>query len=783
MKTHQNHPTDANSSRGRDPWKGFKAGRWQTTIDVQNFIQKNYTPHEGDSAFLAGPTDRTRSIWEKVLELIKEEHKKGILDISKDVGSSITAHAPGYIDEGNEVIVGLQTDRPLKRAIFPFGGARLVKKSLEAYGYEMDPQIEDIFLRYRKDHNSAVFDVYTPEIRKARHAGIVTGLPDAYGRGRIIGDYRRIALYGVDRLIEDKQSQKATLDHVTMTEDVIRLREELADQIKSLHELKQMASAYGCDIARPAETAQEAVQSTYFGYLAAVKEQNGAAMSFGRTSAFFDVYFERDLKEGIIDESKAQEIIDDLVIKLRIVRFLRPPEYNELFSGDPTWVTETVGGMGVDGRTLVTKSCFRYMQTLINLGPAPEPNLTVLWSRNLPRGFKEFCAGVSIETSSVQYESDDLMRPYWGDDYSIACCVSPMRVGKQMQFFGARVNLAKALLYAINGGRDEKTGEQITQPMKPITSEVLDFEEVKAAYEGMMDWLARTYVSALNIIHYMHDKYAYEKIEMALHDRDVFRTMACGIAGLSVAADSLSAIKHAKVQVIRDKSGLAVDYRVEGDFPKFGNNDDPVDDLAVWVTKTFMDKIRENPTYRNATHTQSILTITSNVVYGHKTGNTPDGRRAGEPFAPGANPMHGRDTKGAVASLASIAKLPYDDAQDGISYTFTVVPDALGRTEEDRIHNLTTLLDGYDTHGGQHVNVNVMNRDTLLDAMEHPEMYPQLTIRVSGYAVNFVRLTREQQLDVINRTFHGTLDRAKGSAETTHGVEFGRAHEIGGRDT
>jgi formate C-acetyltransferase len=780
MSTPQDNVTNSTGQSAQDSWQGFKTGSWQTEINVQNFIQTNYLPYEGDGAFLAGPTDRTKSIWAQVLELIKEEHKKGVLDVASHVGSSITAHGPGYIDKDNEVIVGLQTDAPLKRAIFPFGGARLVKKALEAYGYEMDPAIEDIFRRYRKDHNNGVFDAYTPEIRRARHAGIVTGLPDAYGRGRIIGDYRRVALYGIDRLIEDKEAQKGSLDNVAMREDAIRAREELSDQIKSLKELKQMAEAYGCDISHPAATAREAVQWTYFGYLGAVKEQDGAAMSFGRTSAFMDIYFQRDLANGLIDESAAQEMIDDLVIKLRIVRFLRPPAYNELFSGDPTWVTETVGGMGVDGRTLVTQTCFRYLQTLINLGPAPEPNLTVLWSKNMPQGFKDFCAHVSIETSSVQYEGDDLMRPYWGDDYSIACCVSPMRVGKQMQFFGARVNLAKSLLYAINGGRDEKSGEQVAPMLRPITAEVLDFDEVKAAYEAVMDWLARTYVSALNIIHYMHDKYAYEKIEMALHDRDVFRTMACGIAGLSVAADSLSAIKHAKVSVVRDENGLAVDYKTEGDFPKFGNNDDRVDDLAVWITTTFMDKIRQNPTYRDATHTQSILTITSNVVYGHKTGNTPDGRRDGEPFAPGANPMHGRDTKGAVASLASVAKLPYDDAQDGISNTFSVVPGALGRTESDRIQNLTALLDGYGGHGGQHLNVNVMNKDTLLDAMEHPENYPQLTIRVSGYAVNFVRLTREQQLDVINRTFHESFGDAKKAAEAIHGIELGRAQGVGG---
>ena len=730
-ENHTNHLKD-NQSEGRSTWHGFKAGRWQTEIDVRDFIQKNYAPYEGDASFLGGPTERTQTLWQKILELLKEEGEKGVLDVSAEVGSSITAHPAGYIDKENERIVGLQTDAPLKRAIFPFGGLRVVQNGLKAYGYELGATIEDVFGRYRKDHNQGVFDVYTPEIRAARSCGIVTGLPDAYGRGRIIGDYRRVALYGVDRLIEDKQAQKAALDNRPMNDEIIRQREEMSEQIKALGELKDMARMYGFDIAGPALNALEAVQWTYFAYLSAIKEQNGAAMSLGRVSSFLDVYFERDLQSEEINETTAQELIDDLVIKLRIVRFLRTPEYDALFSGDPTWVTEAMGGMGLDGRTLVTKTSFRFLQTLNNLGPAPEPNMTVLWSQKLPDGFKEYCAHMSIETSSIQYESDDLMRPYWGDDYGIACCVSPMRIGKQMQFFGARVNLAKTLLYAINGGRDEKSGVQITPPMKPITSDVLEFGEVIKTYENMLDWLARTYVNALNIIHYMHDKYAYERVMMALHDRDVFRTMACGIAGLSVVADSLSAIKYAKVHVIRDESGLAVDYKVEGDFPHFGNNDDQVDDLAVWVTKTFMEKIRQNPTYRAATHTQSILTITSNVVYGKKTGNTPDGRRAGEPFAPGANPMHGRDTKGAVASLASAAKLPYDEAQDGISYTFSIVPTALGRTEKDRITNLLVLLDGYKEHGGQHINVNVIDRDMLLDAMEQPEKYPQLTIRVSG---------------------------------------------------
>jgi formate C-acetyltransferase len=770
-ENHTNHLKD-NQFEGRIPWHGFKAGSWQTEIDVHDFIQKNYRPYEGDAFFLCGPTERTETLWQKMLELIKEEHERGVLDVSAEVGSSITAHPPGYIDKENERIVGLQTDAPLRRAIFPFGGLRVVQNGLKAYGYELDATIEEVFGRYRKDHNQGVFDVYTPEIRAARSSGIVTGLPDAYGRGRIIGDYRRVALYGVGRLIEDKQAQKAALDNRPMNDEIIRQREEMSEQIKALGELKDMARMYGFDIARPAFNALEAVQWTYFAYLAAIKEQNGAAMSFGRVSTFLDVYFERDLQSEKIDETTAQELIDDLVIKLRIVRFLRTPEYDALFSGDPTWVTESIGGMGLDGRTLVTKTSFRFLQTLKNLGPAPEPNMTVLWSQKLPGGFKEYCAHMSIETSSIQYESDDLMRPYWGDDYGIACCVSPMRIGKQMQFFGARVNLAKTLLYAINGGRDEKSGVQITPPMKPITSGVLEFDEVIETYENMLDWLARIYVNALNIIHYMHDKYAYERVMMALHDRDVFRTMACGIAGLSVVADSLSAIKYAKVHVIRDESGLAVEYRVEGDFPHFGNNDDHVDDLAVWVTKTFMEKIRQNPTYRNATHTQSILTITSNVVYGKKTGTTPDGRRAGEPFAPGANPMHGRDTKGAVASLASAAKLPYDEAQDGISYTFSIVPTALGRTEKDRISNLLVLLDGYKEHGGQHINVNVIDREMLLEAMQQPEKYPQLTIRVSGYAVNFIRLTKEQQMDVIKRTFH-EFNTAATVGPICHGVEVG----------
>lgn len=636
----------------------------------------------------------------------------------------------------------------------PFGGIRVVKSSLEAYNYQLDPQTEEIFTKYRKTHNDGVFDAYTSEMKLARHSGIITGLPDSYGRGRIIGDYRRVALYGVDRLIEDKQQQRLSLEVDTIDEDIIRLREELAEQIRALKELKQMAAGYGCDISEPAANAQEAIQWTYFAYLGAVKEQNGAAMSLGRVATFLDIYCQRDLENGDVTEAQIQELIDHFVMKLRMVRFLRHPAYNELFSGDPTWVTESIGGMGEDGRTLVTKNSFRFLSTLYNLGAAPEPNLTVLWSEKLPVEFKHFCAKVSADTSSIQYENDDLMRGYYGDDYGIACCVSGMRIGKQMQFFGARVNLAKALLYAINGGKDEKAGEQIAPMFAPITSEYLDYAEVTAKFDLMMAWLAKLYVNTLNVIHYMHDKYCYEKLEMALHDRDVYRTMACGVAGLSVVSDALSAIKYAKVKVIRNQDGLAVDYEIEGDYPKFGNNDDLVDKIAAKLVEDFMNKVRQHKTYRNAVPTQSILTITSNVVYGKKTGNTPDGRKAGEPFAPGANPMHGRDTKGAIAALESVAKLPYEHAQDGISYTFSIVPEALGKTEENKINNLAGMLDGYFHDTGHHINVNILNRETLLDAMEHPELYPQLTIRVSGYAVNFIKLTREQQLDVINRTFH-----------------------------
>ncbi|MFG3292895.1 formate C-acetyltransferase [Streptomyces sp. NPDC048179] len=749
--------TTTASIRTTDAWRGFAGTHWRERVDVRAFIQANYTPYEGDSAFLSGVTDRTRAVWEKVGSLFPEERRRGILDVDTAIPSTITSHAPGYIDRGRELIVGLQTDAPLKRAIMPNGGLRMVENGLRAYGYEPDPFVTRVFGTYRKTHNDGVFDAYTPEMRAARKAGVITGLPDAYGRGRIIGDYRRVALYGTDRLIGAKKAERAKLDACGSGTEVIRDREELAEQIRALGELTQMAASYGCDVSRPAATAHEAVQWLYLGYLAAVKEQNGAAMSLGRTSTFLDVYLQRDLADGVLDETRAQELIDDFVIKLRIVRFLRTPEYDALFSGDPTWVTESIGGMGEDGRTLVTRTSFRFLQTLYNLGPAPEPNLTVLWSPRLPAGFKEFCAQVSIDTSAVQYESDDLMRPRTGDDTAIACCVSAMQVGRQMQFFGARVNLAKALLYAINGGRDEMTGEQVAPAAPPLTGEYLDYEELSAAYDHVLDWLARTYVNALNVIHYMHDKYAYERIEMALHDYPVHRFMACGIAGLSVAADSLSAVKYARVKVFRDATGLAVDFRTEGDFPAYGNNDDRADDIAVGLVESFMAKVRQYPTYRGAEHTQSVLTITSNVVYGKHTGNTPDGRRAGQPFAPGANPMNGRDRHGVAASALSVAKLPYEQARDGISLTTTITPEGLGHNPAERAGHLVGILDAYTAAGGFHMNVNVLDRATLEDAMEHPEKYPDLTIRVSGYAVNFVRLTREQQLDVISRTFHGSL--------------------------
>lgn len=739
-----------------EQWEGFTSGTWTQEINVRDFIHKNYTPYTGDESFLASPTERTQTLWDKVKFLMQQEREKGVLDADTKVVSTITSHAPGYIAQELEQIVGLQTDKPLKRAIMPFGGIRVAKKALEAYGYQLDPQTEEIF-KYRKTHNDGVFDGYTRDMKKARHSGIITGLPDAYGRGRIIGDYRRVALYGVDRLIADKKAQLESLELDVIDESVIQLREEISEQIRALGELKAMAVGYGFDISQPAANGKEAVQWTYFAYLGAVKEQNGAAMSLGRVATFLDVYFEHDLKNGTLTETEAQELIDHFVMKLRMVRFLRTPDYNELFSGDPTWVTEAIGGMSLDGRPLVTKTSFRFLHTLSNLGPAPEPNLTILWSEQLPTNFKRYCAKVSAETCSIQYENDDLMRPEYGDDYGIACCVSAMRIGKQMQFFGARANLAKALLYAINGGKDEKAGDQVAPEFEPITSDYLEYDEVMAKFDVLMDWLAKLYINTLNVIHYMHDKYCYERLEMALHDRDILRTMACGVAGLSVVADALSAIKYAKVKVIRNESGLAVDYQIEGDYPKYGNNDDRVDSIAAKLVEDFMNKLRQNKTYRNAVPTQSILTITSNVVYGKKTGNTPDGRKAGEPFAPGANPMHGRDTKGAIAALESVAKLPYEHAQDGISYTFSIVPQALGKTDENRFNNLVGMLDGYFHNGGHHININVLNRETLLDAIEHPEKYPQLTIRVSGYAVNFIKLTREQQLDVIQRTFHDRI--------------------------
>ncbi|BBD56355.1 formate C-acetyltransferase [Planktothrix agardhii] len=754
IATNERQILNQSSSNLCKQWQGFIEDKWTKEINVRNFIQKNYTPYVGDESFLASATERTQKLWELVRDLMRVEREKGILDVDTKIPSNIVSHGAGYIDQSLEQIVGLQTDHPLKRAIMPFGGIRVVKASLESYGYELDPETEDIFTQYRKTHNDGVFDAYTRQMKKARHSGIITGLPDAYGRGRIIGDYRRVALYGIDRLITDKKEQLESLELDEIVETTIQLREEISEQIKALKELKAMAASYGFDLSFPAANAKEAVQWTYFGYLAAVKEQNGAAMSLGRVSTFLDVYFNRDLKQGILTESEAQEIIDHFVIKLRMVRFLRAPEYNQLFSGDPTWVTECLAGMGEDGRSLVSKTSFRFLHTLSTLGPAPEPNLTVLWSERLPENFKKFCAKVSIESSSIQYENDDLMRPIYGDDYGIACCVSAMRIGKQMQFFGARANLAKALLYAINGGKDEKTGEQIAPLFAPITSEYLDYDEVVAKFDQMMEWLAKLYVNTLNVIHYMHDKYCYERIEMALHDRDVYRTLACGIAGLSVVADSLSAIKYAQVKILRGENGLALDYEIQGDYPKYGNNDQRVDEIAVNLVRTFMNKVRNQKTYRHAVPTQSILTITSNVVYGKMTGNTPDGRKAGEPFAPGANPLHGRDSNGAIASSASVAKLPYEHAQDGISYTFSIVPKALGKTLEDQVNNLTGMLDGYFYDGGHHINVNVLDKEMLIDAMNHPENYPQLTIRVSGYAVNFIKLTREQQLDVIKRTFH-----------------------------
>ena len=739
-----------------EQWKGFEKGEWKRQIDVRSFIQKNYTPYVGDSSFLTGTTEKTKKLWDEVLELYKKEHdaQGGVLDIDTKTISTVSSHEAGYIDKDLEEIVGVQTDAPLKRAIMPFGGIRIVEKSCEAYGREVDPETDRIFHTARKTHNDGVFDVYTPDIRAARSSHLITGLPDGYGRGRIIGDYRRVALYGVDTLIEEKKEELEILNVDDFTEKVIREREEISEQIKALNQLKVMAQKYGYDISRPAGNAKEAIQWLYFGYLGAVKDQNGAAMSIGRTSTFLDIYIERDLKNGTLTEEQAQELMDHFVMKLRLVRFLRTPEYNELFSGDPVWVTESIGGMGIDGRTLVTKNSFRVLHTLENLGPAPEPNLTVLWSTRLPEGFKRYTANLSIKTSSIQYENDDVMRATLGDDYGIACCVSPMKIGKQMQFFGARANLAKTLLYAINGGRDEKSGKQVTPKFAPITSEYLDYDEVIEKFDQMMDYVAKIYIKALNAIHYMHDKYSYEAIEMALHDKDIIRTMACGIAGLSVVADSLSAIKYAKVKVIRDETGLAVDYQVEGEYPQFGNDDDRVDTIAVEVVRKFLNKLKKHPTYRDSKQTLSILTITSNVVYGKATGNTPDGRREGAPFGPGANPLHGRDVNGALAVMNSIAKLPFEDSEDGISFTFAITPATLGQDEETKVSNLVSMLDGYFAETGHHINVNVFDRALLEDAMEHPEKYPQLTIRVSGYAVNFTKLTREQQLDVINRTIH-----------------------------
>ncbi len=734
--------------------KEFISGHWSHTVDVQDFIQRNYTPYDGDESFLTPPTQRTRELWDEVKVLLEKERQAGgVLDVDASTISDIDAYAPGYIDKDKEVIVGLQTDAPLKRAIMPFGGIRMVRKSLEAYGRKMDPKVEEIF-KYRKTHNDGVFDVYTPDIKKARHSHIITGLPDAYGRGRIIGDYRRVALYGTDFLIKSKQNDLNGLTYDVMDTHAIRRREDVAEQIRALKKLQRLGESYGFDISKPAQDTKEAIQWLYFGYLAAVKEQNGAAMSLGRTSTFLDIYAQRDLENGRYTEEEIQEMVDQFIMKLRLVRFLRTPEYDQLFSGDPTWVTESIGGIGTDGRHMVTKNSYRFLHTLTNLGPAPEPNMTILWSPRLPKNFQNFCSKMSIETSSIQYESDDLMRKKFGDDYAIACCVSAMRVGKQMQFFGARANLAKCLLYAINGGRDEISGDQVGPELLAVRGNTLDYDDVMKKFDVMMDWLASLYVNALNIIHYMHDKYCYEKIQMALHDQQVLRTMACGIAGLSVAADSLSAIKYAKVHPVRDETGLVKEYEIEGDFPKFGNNDPRVDEIAVDIVKRFMGKLEKCRTYRGSRPTMSILTITSNVVYGKHTGSTPDGRKRGEPFAPGANPMHGRDSSGCVASMMSVAKLPYDYSEDGISYTFSIVPGALGREENTREDNLSQLLNSYFMEGGHHINVNVLNRDVLLDAMDHPELYPQLTIRVSGYAVNFIKLTREQQMDVISRTFH-----------------------------
>ncbi len=734
-------------------WNDFKGGKWQKEINVRSFIQANYQPYTGDDRFLTHPTEKTKKLLNEVLELYKQEREKGgVLDADTKTPSAIDAYEAGYIDKDLEEIVGLQTDKPLKRAIMPAGGIKIVEKSCASYGLQVDPVTDEIYNKYRRTHNDGVFSVYTPDIRAARSSHLITGLPDGYGRGRIIGDYRRVALYGVDPLIAEKKEELDILNYDEFTEDIIREREEIHDQIVALEDLKKMAARYGFDISVPAQNAKEAFQWLYFGYLGAIKDQNGAAMSLGRTSTFLDIYIERDFANGILTEEQAQELMDHFVMKLRMVRFLRAPEYNALFSGDPVWVTESIGGMGIDGRTLVTKNSFRVLHTLTNLGPAPEPNLTVLWSKNLPENFKKYVAKISIETSSIQYENDDLMRTTLGDDYGIACCVSAMKIGKQMQFFGARANLAKALLYAINGGKDEISGKQVAPEFEPITSEYLDYTEVMKKFDVMMDYVAKIYIKALNAIHYMHDKYSYEALEMALHDREILRTMACGIAGLSVVADSLSAIQYAKVKVIRNEQGLAVDFIPEGDFPKFGNDDDRVDSIAANLVEIFLKKLQKHHTYRGSKQTLSVLTITSNVVYGKNTGATPDGRKAGEPFGPGANPLHGRDVNGALAVLNSIAKLPYEYAEDGISYTFAITPKTLGKEEASRISNLVNILDGYFMNEGHHINVNVFDRKLLEDAMEHPENYPQLTIRVSGYAVHFTKLTREQQEDVLKRT-------------------------------
>lgn len=736
----------------------FKGDYWKSAIDVRDFIQENYTPYEGDAAFLKSATTKTKKIWDKLTEMFKVEREKGVYDAETSKPQAIDAYGAGYIDKENEVIVGLQTDAPLKRGIFPKGGLRMVENALEAYGYKIDPVTKEIFTKYRKTHNEGVFSAYDEDIRACRSSGIITGLPDAYGRGRIIGDYRRVALYGINKLIEEKQNELKTLGGEELNAKFIQLREDVNEQINALKSFLTMCQSYGFDVSKPAENAREAVQWVYFAYLSATKDQDGAAMSLGRTATFLDIYIEKDIKEGKLTEEEAQELIDQMIIKLRIIRFLRTPEYNELFSGDPTWVTEVLGGMGTDGRTMVTKTSFRYLNTLYNLGPAPEPNLTVLWSERLPENWKEFCAKVSIDTSAIQYENDDLMRPTYGDDYGIACCVSPMKIGKQMQYFGARANLPKALLYAINGGRDEKTGKQVGPKFEAVKGDYLDYNDVYAKYMDMLKWLARTYTNALKIIHYMHDKYSYESYEMALHDTDVERIQASGIAGIAIVADSLAAIKNSKVKIIRNEEGLAVDFEREGEYIAYGNNNEETDAIVVDIVKKFMNYVKSYETYRDSIATQSILTITSNVVYGKKTGSTPCGRKAGAPFSPGANPMNGRDCCGAVASLSSVAKIPFSDAQDGISYTFAISPSALGKDEKSKTKNLTSLLDGYFApQGGQHLNVNVFNKDLLEDAMAHPEKYPQLTIRVSGYAVNFVRLTKEQQLDVISRTINSCM--------------------------